>query len=85
MDVYELVEKVNGEIVGGRARVRRGNTYVQLGRVTPEGMVMTEAGRVLVDSLNAPKKNVKKPAASKKPAATGKATPPKPGLTDGDS
>ena len=31
MTVYELVEKLHGEIVRGTARVRRGSEYIVLG------------------------------------------------------
>lgn len=56
MDVYELVEKAGGEIVRGRARVRVGTAYVTVGQITPEGMVMTTAGKDMVDSLKPARK-----------------------------
>lgn len=68
MDVYELVKEVGGEIVNGRARVRQGREYIQLGRITPEGMVMTQEGKDMADLLAKPKP-AKKKAATKKAAA----------------
>ncbi len=56
MDVYELVESAGGEIVRGCARVRVGAEYIVVGRITPEGMVMTNAGKEMVDALQKTKK-----------------------------
>ena len=58
MDIYELVDKVDGEIVLGRARYRDENgKIVELGRSNGESMVFTEAGQRLVrlfDSVSSP-------------------------------
>lgn len=51
MTVYELVEKVNGEIVRGQARVRRGNEYIVLGTLVEGEMTFTEAGQRLNDAV----------------------------------
>ncbi len=45
MDVYELVEKLGGEIVRGKARIRQGNDYIVLGFLNGDNMVFTEEGR----------------------------------------
>jgi hypothetical protein len=66
VDINELVEKVGGEFVCGRAQVRRGSKYIILGVNSPNGTVMTEAGKAIVDSLNSPKK---KTATKKKSAS----------------
>lgn len=67
MDVYELVEAVDGEIVNGVARVRSGRDYIILGRVTPEGMVMTEEGKTLVDEQGKPEPKKRAPRKAAKP------------------
>lgn len=45
MNVYELTEKLGGEIVRGRARVREGAEYIVLGQLNGDNMEFTEAGR----------------------------------------
>jgi hypothetical protein len=47
MTVYELVEKLGGEIVRGYARVRVGQDYVVVGRLNGDNMDYTEDGRKL--------------------------------------
>jgi hypothetical protein len=47
MTVYELVEKLGGEIVRGYARVRVGQDYVVIGRLNGDNMDFTEEGRQL--------------------------------------
>lgn len=61
MDVYELVEKLGGEIVRSRARVRDGKQYIILGEITPNGMVFTPAGAALAQA-----NEVKKPTPAKR-------------------
>jgi len=65
MDVYELVEKLGGEIVRGRARVRQGKEYTIIGEITPNGMVFTPAGAALAQEHDSPKPEAK-PAATKR-------------------
>lgn len=55
MNVYELVEKLGGEIVRGRARVRQGKEYVILGTLTPDGMVFTQEGAALAEEMRTEK------------------------------
>ena len=74
MNVYDLIEKLGGEVVRDRARVNHEGKTCLVGRVTPEGMVMTEEGKRLVDKVSAPKptpakKKAKKPAAAAPAAA----------------
>jgi len=45
MNVYELTEKLGGEIVRGRARIRVGAEYVVIGQLNGDNMEYTEAGR----------------------------------------
>lgn len=47
MTVYELVEKLGGEIVRGKARIRQGQEYVVIGYLNGDNMDFTEAGRLL--------------------------------------
>lgn len=47
MTVYDLVEKLGGEIVRGQARIRRGQDYVIVGRLNGDNMDFTEDGRLL--------------------------------------
>lgn len=47
MTVYELVERLHGEIVRGNARVRRGSEYIVLGTLVNGEMAFTEAGQRL--------------------------------------
>jgi hypothetical protein len=65
MDVYELVEKLGGEIVRGRARVRQGKEYIVIGEIAPNGMVFTPAGAALAQEHDSPKPEAK-PAAPKR-------------------
>lgn len=51
MTVYELVDALGGEIVRGRARVRRGSEYITLGEIVDGEMTLTEAGAKLVASV----------------------------------
>lgn len=53
MTVYELVEKLGGEVVRGQARIRQGRDYVILGRLNGDNMEFTEEGRVLAAGFNA--------------------------------
>lgn len=53
MDVYELVEKLGGEICRGRARARIDGEIVVIGQLNGDYMEFTEAGRRL--SQDAPK------------------------------
>ncbi len=62
MNVYELVDALGGEIVRGRARWRDGATYVLLGKLNGDEMVMTEEGRRLAAELTAPPSDVESPA-----------------------
>lgn len=54
MTVYELVEKLNGEVVRGQARIRQGREYIILGRLNGDNMEFTNEGRVLAADM-APK------------------------------
>lgn len=47
MTVYELLEKMNGEICRGRARVRVGGEIIVIGQLNGDYMEFTEAGRKL--------------------------------------
>lgn len=47
MTVYDLISKLNGEIVRGRARVRTPEGYVIVGRLNGDEMTFTEDGRKL--------------------------------------
>lgn len=51
MNLYQLVDKVGGEIVRGVARVRRDNKYIVLGNVLQGEMAFSDAGRALVTRL----------------------------------
>jgi hypothetical protein len=65
MNVYELVEKLGGEIVRGRARVRQDKEYIVIGEIAPNGMVFTPAGAALAQEHDSPKPEAK-PAAPKR-------------------
>lgn len=54
MTVYELIEKLNGEVVRGQARIRQGREYIILGRLNGDNMEFTNEGRVLAADM-APK------------------------------
>lgn len=47
MTVYELLEKVGGEIVRGKARFRQGAEYIVIGQLNGDDMIFTEAGRLM--------------------------------------
>ena len=47
MNVYELTEKLGGEIVRGKARFRQGSEYIVIGFVNGDDMIFTEEGRQL--------------------------------------
>lgn len=47
MTVYELIEKLGGEIVRGRARVRIGADYIIVGQLNGDNMEYTEEGRLM--------------------------------------
>ena len=47
MNVYELTEKLGGEIVRGKARIRQGGDYVVLGFLNGDDMIFTAEGRQL--------------------------------------
>jgi hypothetical protein len=49
MNVYDLVEKLNGEICRGRARVRVDGQIVVVGQLNGDYMEFTEAGRNLAE------------------------------------
>ena len=63
MDVYELVERVGGEITCGRAMLRQGSTYIRLGQLNGNNMEFTEEGRAMAEKLEAdseaPKKRIR--------------------------
>ena len=61
MTVYELVERLHGEIVRGQARVRRGSEYIVLGTLVDGEMAFTEAGRRLA-AIATPEPTVPTPA-----------------------
>lgn len=66
MNVYELVEKVGGEICMGRARVRVGREIIELGNALDGDMKFSEAGQKMANEL--------KPKAKPKAKAKAKAT-----------
>lgn len=49
MTVYDLVEKLGGEICRGRARARVDGQIVVIGQLNGDYMEFTEAGRVLAN------------------------------------
>ena len=57
MDCYELVKKVGGEIVRGKARVRQGREYTVLGKLNGDRMEMTEEGRKMAAEYDKPKRS----------------------------
>lgn len=64
MNVYELLEKLGGEIVRGKARVREGQNYVVLGQLNGDNMEFTEEGRLRAAEEGAaeePKKRARTP------------------------
>ena len=56
MDCYELMEKVGGELVRGRARVLQGKEYVLLGELNGDRLEFTEAGRKMAAEIEKPKR-----------------------------
>jgi hypothetical protein len=52
MTVYELVERLGGEIVRGRARWHDGVEHILLGTLNGDDMMFTEAGRKLAASFD---------------------------------
>jgi hypothetical protein len=61
MTVYELVEKLGGEICRGRARVRINSDWIILGILNGDDMIFTEEGRRLAAEQNTePPKEKKK-------------------------
>lgn len=69
MNVYELVDALDGEIVGGKAKVRVDGTWVVVGRIIDDALALTEEGEQLVAEMLA-----KKTAKLKKPGVTKPAT-----------
>ncbi len=51
MTVYELVERLGGEIVRGRARWYDGAEHILIGKLNGNDMEFTDAGRRLTESL----------------------------------
>ncbi len=45
MTVYELIEKLGGEIVRGKARIRQGAEYIIVGQLNGDNMEYTAVGR----------------------------------------
>lgn len=78
MTVYELVEKLHGEIVRGTARVRRGSEYIVLGTLVNGEMAFTEAGERLA-AIATPEPAVPTPA-----KRTRRFTPPALPVSDGE-
>lgn len=72
MDVYELVEKLGGEIVLNRARVRVNGEIITVGRIDGMQMVFTEEGTQLVAQLEKPAEEVK--SAAEEPKKRGRPT-----------
>jgi hypothetical protein len=65
MNVYELTEKLGGEIVMSKARVRQGNEYIVLGILNGDDMIFTEEGRRLAaEHATEPKPKRSRPAKS---------------------
>jgi len=60
MNVYELLEKVGGEIVRGKARVRQGDEYVILGIPNGDDMIFTPEGTAMARELEGAKTGRKK-------------------------
>ena len=57
MNVYDLVEKLGGEICRGRARVRVDGQIVVIGQLNGDYMEFTEAGRKLANPVEEGAKN----------------------------
>jgi hypothetical protein len=52
MTVYELVERLGGEVVRGRARWHDGMSHVVIGVLNGDDMMFTEEGRRLAATFN---------------------------------
>ena len=78
MTVYELVEKLHGEIVRGTDRVRRGSEYIVLGALVNGEMAFTEAGQRLA-AIATPE-----PAVPAAPKRTRRFTPTAITVSDGE-
>lgn len=63
MNVYELVEALDGEIVCSKAKVRIDGNWVVVGRIIDDVLALTEEGELIAADMAA-----KKPAKKKKPA-----------------
>ena len=48
MTVYELVDKLGGEVCRGRARVRLDGKWIIIGQLNGDDMIFTEEGRQLL-------------------------------------
>lgn len=55
MDIYELVEKLGGEIVGNVAQVRQGKDYTVLAKHDGVDFVFTDVGQRLANEVEEPK------------------------------
>jgi len=77
MDVYQFLDVIGGEIVRGKARIRRDSEYVVIGTVTEDGMIFTKDGAALkaryesTGSIEAPAE-VAEAATEEKPVAKAK-------------
>jgi hypothetical protein len=60
MTVYELIEKLGGEVVGNVAQVRQGNVYTVLARHNGSSFEFTEAGQKLANETPLPAKRGRK-------------------------
>lgn len=60
MNVYQLMEKLNGELVLSRARVRVGSEIVVIGQLNGNEMVFTDEGRRLLAEHEAVSEEPKK-------------------------
>ena len=65
MDVYQLIEKLGGEIVGGKGRVMVDGERVLVAEIIKNEFQLNEAGVELAEKHKAP---AKKAAAKKAPA-----------------
>lgn len=66
MTVYDLVEKMGGEICRGRARVRIDGQIVIVGQLNGDDMMFTEEGRKLM--AGTPKTAAEEPKKRGRPA-----------------
>jgi len=69
MNVYELIEKMGGEICRGRARVRVDGQIIVVGTLNGDDMMFTEEGRKL--AADAPKPAVEDQKKRGRPAKVG--------------